>query len=63
MEDQSNTNNDIDTPGVLQVTNSRSEMSSELTRMTSVPETDGEPNPVTQRVVTVLDRNNERGNE
>ncbi|XP_071177018.1 uncharacterized protein [Mytilus edulis] len=60
MEDQSNTYNDIDTHEVLQVTNSRSEMSSELTRMTSIPETDCEPNPVIERAETVLDRNNER---
>lgn len=68
MEDQSNTYNDIDTREVLQVTNSRSEMSSEFTRMTSVPETDGEPlsypvKSTTEKVGTVSDLFDGKGNE
>ncbi|CAC5404119.1 unnamed protein product [Mytilus coruscus] len=61
MEDQSNTYNNIDTHEVLKVTNSRSEMNPEfqqVTRMTSVPETDGETCTVasiTEKMETVLD--------
>lgn len=69
MDDKSNTYNDIDTHEGLPVINSRSDLNPKFqmaVRMTSVPVTDAEPctvSSITEKMKTVLDQDDEKGNE